>query len=65
MKICDKCENPVKATDEVVVAAEDVHYDLCNRHMVALMEFLNSKEKLNIFGKNAQKLPKKRKKRAV
>ena len=48
-----------------MVASEDVHYDLCNRHMVALMEFLNSKEKLNIFGKNAQKLPKKRKKRAA
>jgi len=59
MRVCDKCKNPVKATDEVVVAAEDVHYDLCDKHMTALMEFLNSKETLNVFGN------KKRKKKAA
>jgi len=60
MRICDKCENPVKATDEVVVAAEDVHYDLCQAHMVKLMEFLNKKETLSVFGK-----PKKKRKKAA
>ena len=51
MRVCDKCEEPVRVTSEVVIVAEDEHFDLCDRHMLTLMQFLREKEKLTLFGK--------------
>ena len=55
MKICDKCDDAVRATEEVVIAAEDQHFDLCEKHMLELMQFLTTKEKHGLFRKKKKK----------
>ena len=51
MRVCDKCADATRATAEVVVTAEDERFDLCDRHMQVLYEFLRDKEKLTLFGR--------------
>lgn len=57
MKICDICEpDAVPANEEIIIVAEDQHFDLCDRHMQVLMQFLQTKEKLTLFKKKKKKV---------
>ena len=51
MKICDKCEDPIPAVNGIATLIEDEHFDLCDRHMIVLIDFLREKEKLTLFGR--------------
>jgi len=47
MKVCDRCKDPKTdgLTQEVHIILEDNWFDLCEKHMQELMEFLTTKEK--------------------
>ena len=51
MRVCDKCKDPVRATNGIVTQIEDEHFDLCDIHMMALIDFLRKKEKLTLLGR--------------
>lgn len=45
MKVCDKCIEIERATQEVHLTYEDAWFDLCEKHMDELMKFLKTKDK--------------------
>ena len=51
MKVCDKCKDKVRATNGMVTIIEDEHFDLCDIHMMAAIDFLRKKEKLTLLGR--------------
>ncbi len=48
MKVCDKCEDKVRATNGLVTIIEDEHFDLCDTHFLQVTDFLRKKEKLTL-----------------
>ena len=51
MRVCDKYKDSVRATNGVVTLIEDEHYDLCDIHFLAVVDFLRKKEKLTLLGR--------------
>ena len=45
MRVCDKCSDIQRSTQEVNIVLEDEWFDLCQKHIEELRKFLKTKEK--------------------
>jgi hypothetical protein len=55
MRVCDRCIEPNKSTQQINIILEDEWFDLCDKHMQELREFPTTKEKPKRFRKNSAK----------
>lgn len=58
MRVCDICAGAEPSSEEIVITAEDQRFDLCDKHMLVLMKFLQTRE-LPVVHKKKRKKRKK------
>lgn len=51
MIICDRCQNPTKAVYKIHLVEDDTHWDVCEEHKQAFVEFMTATEKKTLFGR--------------